>query len=181
MKYLVHTKGIGAFKALVESYLGKELEPWRPLVPWTYKDWLGWHETGDGTLFLGINIEQVKHRHRLSFFRAPSSDACRFQGRVKDAGEVKTKALLRVMADKGLDMVLTPSQSVLITGIKPEDKADLEAVVRSHGVKMVDEIDPLTRLSMACPAFPLCGLAIAEVRSSFAFEPTMWSTTNSTR
>ena len=31
-----------------------------------------------------------------------------------------------------------------------------------HGVKLVEEIDPLTRLSIACPALPMCGLAINE-------------------
>jgi hypothetical protein len=44
MKYLVHTLGIDAFKALVESYLGKPLEPWRPMPAWKYSDWLGWHD-----------------------------------------------------------------------------------------------------------------------------------------
>ena len=27
---------------------------------------------------------------------------------------------------------------------------------------MIDEIDPITRKSIACPAYPLCGLAITE-------------------
>merc|ERR1712046_371519 len=49
----------------------------------------GWHEHGDGKLFLGLNVEQGR-------------------------------------------------------------------------VKVVEEIDPLTRLSIACPALPMCGLAINE-------------------
>ena len=32
-----------------------------------------------------------------------------------------------------------------------------------HGIKMIHEIDEITRKSIACPAFPLCGLAITEV------------------
>jgi sulfite reductase (ferredoxin) len=32
----------------------------------------------------------------------------------------------------------------------------------AHGVKLVDEIDALDRLAMACPALPLCGLAMTE-------------------
>ena len=31
-----------------------------------------------------------------------------------------------------------------------------------HGIKMIHEIDQITRKSIACPAFPLCGLAMAE-------------------
>ena len=142
MKYLVHTMGIDAFRALVETYFGKAVEPWRETVPWKYSDWLGWHEQGDGKLFLGLNIEQ---------------------GRVKDEGPVRLKTLLRVLArDHGLDMVLTPSQSVLVKGIDPAQKEAVEQAVRAHGVLMVDEVDPLTRLSIACPALPMCGLAITE-------------------
>jgi len=50
MKYLVHTLGIDAFKTLVESYFGKELEPWRPMVDFKYSDWLGWHEQVIGAM-----------------------------------------------------------------------------------------------------------------------------------
>ena len=28
------------------------------MIPWKYSDWMGWHEQGDGKLFLGVNIEQ---------------------------------------------------------------------------------------------------------------------------
>ena len=34
--------------------------------------------------------------------------------------------------------------------------------MKSAGVKMLDEIDGITRRSIACPAFPLCGLAVTE-------------------
>jgi sulfite reductase (ferredoxin) len=143
MKYLVHSLGIDAFRGLVESYLGKKVEPWRDMVPWKYSDWMGWHEHGDGKLFLGLNVEQ---------------------GRVKDEGGVNMKTLLRTLADApyNLNMMLTPTQSIIIQGIDPSMKQEIEDVVHAHGVKLVEEIDPLTRLSIACPALPMCGLAINE-------------------
>ena len=143
MKYLVHSLGIDAFRGLVESYLGKKIEPWRDMVPWKYSDWMGWHEHGDGNLFLGLNVEQ---------------------GRVKDEGGVNMKTLLRTLADApyNLNMMLTPTQSIIIQGIDPSMKQEIEDVVHAHGVKLVEEIDPLTRLSIACPALPMCGLAINE-------------------
>merc|ERR1711988_560454 len=143
MKYLVHSLGIDAFRALVESYFGKKVEPWREMVPWKYSDWMGWHEHGDGKLFLGLNVEQ---------------------GRVKDEGGVNMKTLLRTLADApyNLNMMLTPTQSIIIQGIDPSMKQEIEDVVHAHGVKLVEEIDPLTRLSIACPALPMCGLAINE-------------------
>ena len=113
------------------------------MVPWKYSDWMGWHEHGDGNLFLGLNVEQ---------------------GRVKDEGGVNMKTLLRTLADApyNLNMMLTPSQSIIIQGIDPSMKQEIEDVVHAHGVKLVEEIDPLTRLSIACPALPMCGLAINE-------------------
>merc|ERR1712167_295289 len=63
-----------------------------------------------------------------------------------------------------LNMMLTPTQSIIIQGIGPSMKKEIEDVVHAHGVKLVEEIDPLTRLSIACPALPMCGLAINEVR-----------------
>merc|ERR1712157_374242 len=47
-------------------------------------------------------------------------------------------------------------------GIKPEDVADFEKILEEHGIKPIEEIDPLARLSMSCPALPLCGLAQTE-------------------
>merc|ERR1711871_1431768 len=143
MKYLVHSLGIDAFRGLVESYLGKKIEPWRDMVPWKYSDWMGWHEHGDGKLFLGLNIEQ---------------------GRVKDEGGVNMKTLLRTLADApyNLKMMLTPTQSIIIQGIDPSMRQEIEDVVHAHGVKLIEEVDPLTRLSIACPALPMCGLAINE-------------------
>jgi len=112
------------------------------MKPWRYSDWMGWHDAGDGTLFLGLNIEQ---------------------GRVKDVEGHRMKTLLRTLVDKyDMHTVLLPNQSLMLKGIKPSEKADVEAMIAEHGVKQIEEIDPITRLSMACPAMPMCGLAVTE-------------------
>lgn len=53
-------------------------------------------------------------------------------------------------------------QSIVLRNIQPAQKFDVEAVLREHGVKLIDEVDAITRKSIACPAFPLCGLAMTE-------------------
>ena len=142
LKYLVHTLGIDKFRALVEEYHGKKIEPWAPLPPWKYLDWLGWHEQGDGKLMLGVNIEQ---------------------GRIKDTEQSSIKTCLRLLVDKyDLPMILTASQSIVLRNIERKDKYVIEGILKEHGIKMVHEIDAITRKSIACPAFPLCGLAMAE-------------------
>jgi len=142
MKYLVHTLGIDNFKTLVESYFGKKIQPWRAMEEWKYNDWMGWFEQGDGKLFYGLHVDN---------------------GRVKDEGDFRLKTALRVLVDKyNLPMILSPTQSLILRDINPEDKAGVEAVLKEHGIKALEDIDPLARLSMACPALPLCGLAQTE-------------------
>jgi sulfite reductase (ferredoxin) len=142
MKYLVHERGIDGFRGLVEGYFGKPIAPWREIQQWEYKDWMGWYEQGDGKLFLGINVEQ---------------------GRIKDIGDVRLKTALRKIVDElGLAMVLSPTQSLILKDILPSQKDALEKILSEHGVARIEAVDGLTRLSMACPALPLCGLAITE-------------------
>jgi len=143
LKYLVHTLGIDDFRTLTEKYFGQSFEPWVPLPEWKYLDWMGWHDQGDGNWMLGINVEQ---------------------GRVRDTPELRLKTGLRQVVETfdGVDLTLTPSQSIILRNIQPKDKANLETLLRFHGVKMIDEVDPITRKSIACPAYPLCGLAITE-------------------
>jgi len=143
LKYLVHTLGIDDFRTLTEKYLGEPFEPWRPLPEWKYIDWMGWHDQGDGKYMLGVNIEQ---------------------GRVRDTPEVRIKSGLRAIVDHfpGVDLLLTPSQSVVLRNIRAADRQGVELCLRMHGIKLIDEIDAITRKSIACPAFPLCGLAITE-------------------
>merc|ERR1719231_1623474 len=59
-------------------------------------------------------------------------------------------------------MILSPSQSVVFKGIKPADKDSVNAILKANNVPQIDDIDDLVRQSIACPAFPMCGLAVAE-------------------
>jgi sulfite reductase (ferredoxin) len=142
MKYLVHTLGVDNFRKLVESYFGKPIQPWREIAEWKYSDWMGWWDQGDGKLFYGLHVEN---------------------GRVKDEGDFRLKTALRVLVDKyNLSMILSPTQSIIFRDIDPKDKPAIEAVLQEHGLKPLEEVDPLNRLAMACPALPLCGLAQTE-------------------
>jgi len=142
LKYLVHALGIDEFRSLTEKYYGKKIEPWAELPPWKLVDWMGWHEQGDGKWMLGVNVEQ---------------------GRVRDTPTVALKTVLRLLVDTfNLPMTLTPHQSIVLRDILPEHKESVVTLLELHGVKMIDDVDRITRNSIACPAFPLCGLAMAE-------------------
>ena len=142
MKYLVHTLGIDQFRRLVESYYGKPIEPWRPIEEFKYNDWMGWFYQGDGKLFYGQHVDN---------------------GRVKDEGDFRLKSAMRALVDRyNIDAIISPTQSIIFRDIDPKDKAGIEETLREHGVKPIEETDPLNRLAMACPALPLCGLAQTE-------------------
>ena len=142
LKYTIHNHGLEWFKSKVEEYYGQPRAAPHPVDVTDVDDHIGWHEQGDGRLFLGINIE------------------C---GRIKDEGALRIKTGLRVLLNKyGMATRLTPLQSVILCDIKPEDKSDIIKILAEHGIKQDHELTLLRRYSIACPAFPTCGLSITE-------------------
>lgn len=61
-----------------------------------------------------------------------------------------------------MDVVLTPEQDIILSNIAPDHRADIEDTLRAHGVALADDIAPLDRWTLACPALPTCGLALTE-------------------
>ena len=58
---------------------------------------------------------------------------------------------------------MTGNHNLIFLDIEPDKKQTIEEILQSHGVNSDPEkIEPLVRYSMACPALPTCGLAIAE-------------------
>jgi sulfite reductase (ferredoxin) len=138
MKYLVEAWGIVAFREKVAEYVGFALPEAKTLEWLSGDDHLGWHEQGDGKLFLGLFIEN---------------------GRVKD----NIRAGLRTaISSLRLDVRLTPQQNLLLVNIDPKDKPKLEAILSEHNIALPETLEPVVLQAMACPAFPTCGLAITE-------------------
>lgn len=142
LKYLLNDWGLEKFKEVLQDYYPDQLEPLAELPPFAYQDYLGWHDQGDGRRFLGISIAN---------------------GRIADRNGWQLKTALREIAQRfQLPFHLTPHQNVLICDIPPEIEAEISQILSDRGVLMVEELDPLVRQSMACPALPTCGLAVTE-------------------
>ena len=143
MKYLINDWGVEKFKAKVESYFGQVIAPYKPLPKWKYQDFLGWHEQGDGKLFFGLSVEN---------------------GRIKDEGDFQLKTALREIVQQfNVPMRLTANHNIIIYEIEPSQKQAIQQILEQKGVVTQPEaLDPLVRYSMACPALPLCGLAVTE-------------------
>jgi sulfite reductase (ferredoxin) len=142
LKYTIADRGLDWFRTEVERYAGKPFAPFRPLPPWSSRDYLGWHEQGDGRLFIGLSVEN---------------------GRIADTEGTHLKSALRaVIGTFDLDVVLTPQQNVLLTDIPRHVRPSIDGILAEHGVRGIDAVGLLERHAMACPALPTCGLALAE-------------------
>lgn len=142
LKYVIAEEGEAWAKARLEEYLGKKLEEPRPMPKFEVVDHLGWHEQGDGRLYLGLPVAS---------------------GRIVDRpGQNLRTALREIVARHRCDPVLLPSQDIILSNIAPGDQAAIEAALRSHGVALAGDLSPVWRWSLACPALPTCGLALTE-------------------
>lgn len=142
MKYLVHRWGLPKFIEEVEKRFGKKLEPYRELPEWKFEDYLGWHEQGDGKLFVGVHVRN---------------------GRVHNNGSLRNKAALKEIVERfNVPMRVTPNQSVVLYEINPEDKDAIQDILDREGITPDSRVDSLERYAMACPALPTCGLAVTE-------------------
>ncbi len=142
LKYLIADWGVERFKEKVEEYYGHSLPDPRPVTVTDVDDHLGWHEQGDGKWYVGINV--------------PS-------GRIQDTEHGNYKTALRTILNKyGMDTRLTALQSVILCDIDAGDRDDINALLAQHGISAAEEMTPLRRHAIACPAWPTCGLAITE-------------------
>ncbi len=143
LKYLIAERGEAWAKAELEATLGKPLAPPRPMPPFAVKDHLGWHEQGDGRLYLGIPVAS---------------------GRILDVpGGAQLKTALRaVCRGFGADPILTPQQDVILSNIAPGDRFAIETLLEGLGVPRAEQLAPVERWALACPALPTCGLALTE-------------------
>jgi sulfite reductase (ferredoxin) len=142
LKYIIHDWGLPAFRAKVEEYLGHPLADPRPVTVADVDDHLGWHPQGDGKLFLGIPVEN---------------------GRIKDAGDLRLASGLRAFFTRyGMRGRLTCQQSILLIDLEPAWRPEIEALLQEYGIASLEQVSTVRRWSMACPAFPTCGLAVTE-------------------
>jgi sulfite reductase (ferredoxin) len=142
LKYLINDWGLERFKAKVEEYYGQKLPGPHPDDVRGFDDHLGWHDQGDGRWFYGLNIEN---------------------GRIHDQDGLQLKTALREICRAYRPNIrLTAHQSMLLTDLAPEHRVGVEDILRAHGVKLSHEISNARRWSMACVAWPTCGLSITE-------------------
>ena len=137
-KYTIDDKGLDWTVSKIEAGLGRRLEPARPFAFTSNGDSYGWIESGDG-------------RHDLTLF----IENGRLSGSYLDG-------LREIAKVHGGAFRLTPNQNLIIAGVATEDRPAIEASLAEYGVADHASKSALRLNSMACVAFPTCGLAMAE-------------------
>jgi len=142
LKYLVHEWGIDRFRQQVAQYYGQPLEPFRQAPIDAVRDGLGWIDQEDGRWCYGLNIEN---------------------GRIVDRPGLQLKTALREICNRLQPALrITAQQSLLFCDLTPEQKPELEEILARHQIKRSEDYLPARRWSMACVAWPTCGLSITE-------------------
>ena len=139
MKYLIHDRGIAWFRQeLQERYFAHPIKGLRNEPKAKLEDYLGWHRQSSGLWFVGLPV------------------LC---GRL--AGELKT-GLRRLVDTYKLEVRLTPNQDLLLCNIGTAQRSTLRAELAALGFDTPEAPPLLARHAIACPALPLCGLAVTE-------------------
>jgi len=142
LKYVIAENGEEWARDRLEEYLGKALERCREMPAFVVPDHLGWHEQGDGRLYLGIPVAS---------------------GRVVDNDRSQLRTALREIVERfGCDPILMPSQDFILSEVRPQHQDAIENLLREHRVPLAEDITPVGRGALACPALPSCGLALTE-------------------
>lgn len=146
LKYVVDDHGLAWVRETLTDYYGSPFEDARPMkleVP----DLLGWHEQGDGRLWLGVPVAA---------------------GRIVDGGPsqpvgARLRTALRVIGERfSPGYVMTPQQDVILTDLSPADRPEIDALLAEHGVQTAASMSPMAQYALSCPALPTCGLALTE-------------------
>jgi sulfite reductase (NADPH) hemoprotein beta-component len=142
IKYVLEEKGVDWFRAELEQRADVKLQPARPFEFTRQGDLLGWHQQTNGKYFLGLFVEN---------------------GRVRDEVNYRLKTGLRQVVERFRpDVRLTASQNLLLVNILADKRTELENLLTEHGVSTANPFSRTRVASMACPALPTCGLALAE-------------------
>ncbi|RED65516.1 assimilatory sulfite reductase (NADPH) hemoprotein subunit [Cohnella lupini] len=141
-KYTIDDRGIDWFVGELTNRLGWKLEEARPFRFDDNGDRYGWVKGANGKWHFTMFIQN---------------------GRIQDDDQVKLMTGLREIAKQHTgDFRLTGNQNLIIGNVSAQKKKKIEELIKAYGLTDGASYSALRRNSMACVAFPTCGLAMAE-------------------
>jgi sulfite reductase beta subunit-like hemoprotein len=142
LKYLLAEWGIDRFREEFQRRASFPLAPAAELPSLPFHDHLGRHRQPDGRWFYGVFVQS---------------------GRIVNTpGHALKTALREIITNLSPGIHLTGQQNLLLTDLDAAGLELVEQTLRRHGIQPPLELAAVRRYSMACPALPTCGLAVAE-------------------
>jgi sulfite reductase (ferredoxin) len=162
IKYLVEERGVEWIRQTFEEYFakvggGKVSDP--VVIPkYEMAEHMGWHEQGDGKLFLGLKIPSGRivdyDKEDISGYTKPAT------GIFKTA---RYRTGLRAVVDQFRpNIVLTPTGEMILSDIDPKDTKAIEATLAEYGIPLESAYTPMQLHFFTCVALPTCAKALAE-------------------
>ena len=141
LKYTVDRMGVDSFKEEVEERSKIKLKKSKDFNFISHADRFGWIKNVDGTWNLTLFIEH---------------------GRITDKpnGPQMLSGLLKITNIHQGEFRITATQNLMISKVDESKKDIIEDLAREYGLWR--EVSLIRQNSMACVAFPTCGLAMAE-------------------
>ncbi|WP_342511866.1 assimilatory sulfite reductase (NADPH) hemoprotein subunit [Sporosarcina sp. FSL K6-1522] len=141
-KYTVDAKGLEWITNELNSRLGWKLEAARKYHFEHNGDRYGWVKGSNGKWHFTLFIQS---------------------GRIQDFEDYQLMTGLREIAKIHTgDFRLSPNQNLLISNVSSEDKKKISELMEQYRLTDGEQHSALRRSSLACVAFPTCGLAMAE-------------------
>ncbi|MCH9694685.1 MAG: NADPH-dependent assimilatory sulfite reductase hemoprotein subunit [Gammaproteobacteria bacterium] len=142
LKYTIDDRGVDWFRAEVEKRSGVAFETAAKFSFVANGDVYGWQKDDVGAWHYGLFVQG---------------------GRISDVDERRLLSGIRAIARlHSCEFRLTPNQNLIISKVADSDKASIDALLAEYGIENSAQASPLRLNSMACVAFPTCGLAMAE-------------------
>jgi len=141
-KYTIDDHGLEWVKSDIERRMGITFQPPRPFEFTSNGDRFGWRETDRGEFNYTLFIQN---------------------GRVSDLPGQSIMSGLRAIARVHQGKFrMTPNQNLIIAGVTPDNRPQIEALLAEHGLAQSNATSALRLNSIACVSFPTCPLAMAE-------------------
>ena len=142
LKYTIDERGPAWFKSEVERRMGFAFAPAREFHFDHNGDRFGYTQGEDGRAHLTLRIEA---------------------GRIADRpGAPHLKGMREIAKVHRGEFRLTPNQNLIIANIAPTARAQIDALVKAHGLDGYALATPVRLHALACVALPTCPLAMAE-------------------
>ena len=148
LKYLVNEKGIDWFRTKVCERIDFQTQDVKSDNFNSVADALGWHEQGDGKMFLGVHVAQ---------------------GRIKDDETTQNRSAFKKITETiSCRVRITPNANIYFYDIDEKNRELVNSILAEYNIEIGDNFSGARQTAHACVALPTCGLALSESERVFS-------------